>query len=114
MPTLSGVTEALPVHFGNRILYLVHVNERGCWDALDAANCVWPSNTSGMGLPSRYAFLPRRLGFTTIMTVPETCEDEILVHANFDDPVYEFRADVKKQKLTGLAFKKIWSEKPAI
>jgi|GEM_PF-2193371 len=110
-PTLSGVTEALPVQFGNRSLSLVHVNERGCWDALDAQNCVWPLGTPGVGTPTRYAFLPRRLDFTTVMTVPETCEHEILVYANFDDPVYEFKADVKKQKLTGLVFRKVWSEK---
>jgi hypothetical protein len=110
LQTLENIIEALPVHFGSRTLYLVHVNECGCWDALDNAHCVWPSGTLGIGVPSRYAFLPSRLCFTTVMTVPETCEHEIYVYSYCDDPVHEFKAEVENQKMMGLAFKKIWSE----
>lgn len=108
--TLENISEALPVRLGDQILYFVHVNERGCWDALDAPHCVWPSGTVGSGIPSRYAFLAHHLGFTTLMTVPETCECEVYVSAYCDDPAYEFKAEVKRQKLMGLAFKKVWSE----
>ena len=111
--TLENISEALPVRLGDQTLYFVHVNERGCWDALDAPHCVWPSGTIGSGIPSRYMFLAHRLGFTTLMTVPETCEREVYVNAYCDDPADEFKAEVKRQKLTGLTFKKIWSEKPS-
>lgn len=109
--TLVNVSEALPVRLGDQTLYFVQVNERGCWDMLDASHCVWPSGTVGRGVPSRYAFFAHRSSFTTIISVPETCEQEIYVSAFCDDPVYEFKAEVKRQKLTGLIFKKIWSEK---
>ena len=111
--TLENISEALPVRLGNQTLYFVHVNERGCWDALDATNCVWPLETTGVGIPLRYAFLAHRLGFPTLMTVPETCEHEVYVNAYCDDPAYEFKAEIKRQKLTGLVFKRIWSERTA-
>jgi hypothetical protein len=107
--TLENISEALPVYLDDQTLYFVHVNERGCWDALDVPQCVWPSGALGKGVPSHYAFLPHRLSFTTIMSVPETCEHEVYVSSYCDDPAYEFKAEVKQQNLTGLAFKKLWS-----
>ena len=110
MPILKMSCEALPMWFGNRKLYLVHIVEQGCWDALDTVHCVWPTGKHGVGTPSKYAFFPKRLGFTSVLAVPETCQHEMYVYTNDNDPITEFKADVERQKMTGLLFEEIWCE----
>jgi hypothetical protein len=105
--------EALPIRYNGHPLWLCNITEYGCYDALDVANCTWPSGIPGLGLPLHYSFFPTRLGPTTILTVPETCEHELYVHEYTSDPVYEFKADVKRQKMTGLVFEEIWSAENA-
>lgn len=106
----EGICEPLPVRCSGRTLWLCNVTENGCWDALDVERCVWSSGTPSVGLPSQYTFLSDRLIFTTVLTVPETCELELYVSADYDDPIYEFKAKVEEEGLTGLVFEEIWHE----
>lgn len=104
------ICEPLPVRHGGRTLWLGNITEHGCWNALDVARCVWPSGVPGIGLPSHYTFFPHRLGFMSVLTVPETCEHELYVHEYSGDPTNEFKGGVEREKLTGLSFKEIWSD----
>lgn len=116
VPTLweEGFCEPLPVHCCGADLWLCNVTEYGCWDALDVEQCTWPSETPGLGLPIRYAFILSRFIFTTVLTVPETCEQELYVYEYNRNPDYEFKASVERQKMTGLIFEKIWDENDAL
>ncbi len=111
MPVLwaGKVCEPLPVCYGSRSLWLANVTQHGCWDALDVTRCVWPSGVPGVGIPSHYEFFNERLGFTTVLTVPETCERELYVYEYSGDPASEFKGGVERAKLAGLVFEEIWN-----
>ena len=106
----EGFCEPLLVHYCGADLWLCNVTEYGCWDALDVEKCIWPSEIPKLGLPLRYAFILSRLIFTTVLTVPETCEQELYIYEYNGNPTYEFKASVERQKMTGLVFEKIWDE----
>jgi hypothetical protein len=57
----------------------------------------------------RLVFHPKRFGYS-LFRIPETRMGEILCVEGLSDPEDEFKATVEKLGLTGLRFKRIWSD----
>jgi hypothetical protein len=102
-PELQPYCEVLPVMTKDETFLIIHVTQ-----VVDCLNTKLSYPEAHSPYYGKYVFQPKELR-GPLFKIPETKANEVLCVEGLEGVGQDFRAMVKKHKLRGLTFEKLWS-----